>query len=288
MGWFRRRQDPARDPEDLIVQVFAEEGITGEVLPEGALRTPDGAVYGFAGIAERLRDLPPAEHAAAVRAHVALLRARVDDGGPRTVADAPDTTLLRIHHRDAVPPESLVHARPLLDPLYVLPAVDLPDVVSTIMDPDAFGGWDAIWPVAMANLRALPLPDHQTLAEGAVHVFLTDDFFGATRLLDVDRLLDEVGAPPAPRHLLVTVPNRHVLAVVVLQPDDPHAALEVLAQIGHGELDRPGALIPDVLYRGPDGLLQRISSTREDGTVDVVVEGAFADALEELGLIQQG
>ncbi|NKZ73429.1 hypothetical protein GTA09_30565 [Rhodococcus hoagii] len=119
--------------------------------------------------------------------------------------------------------------RDLVDRMEVVFAVDYPQYVSEIGDATALahiGGVADLWPVAMANLRALPAPEHEVIPlvdeepdKFPLHVFFCDDYFGASRILLVAEIVDAVlGAGFSSEHgLLVSIPHRHLMLVYVVE-----------------------------------------------------------------------
>lgn len=209
-----------------------------------------------------------------------LLGASGIDGAER------DRLLVRV-----VPaPEHAHDALPYDGSLVLLPAYDLPDVVRTVTEPERLGGWDAIWPVALENLRRLPAPHHTLLAPKSRpgvrgHVFESGDWFGASRVLILDELLARVpDTPPAVDGLLVATPNRSTVLVHVIEGPGVAAALEYLAFVAD-QLCAPeaGPLSPVVSYRDGFGPVQPVAwfDERREFRTDTV-SGPFGAKLAEL------
>lgn len=205
----------------------------------------------------------------------------------------------RIQHLDmyraAAAPDAvervLEDAHRLTEELIVLPAVDRPTTVETRSDLDALGGWETVWPIAMANLRTLAPPAHQVLSgtpeDGdEVHLFESDDFFGATRVLAADEVLANAlgAAVPAPHGMLVGIPSRHILALHVLSGPGVVAAIQTLTSVVRADL--PGPLSDRILFRAPDGTLSEVSRNDPDGSISVTVSGAFEDAMRAVGNLE--
>lgn len=296
VGLFRRRR---REPEpwDLVTEAVAAFGRAGvPVSPgaEGELRTPDGHVYGLHNLELVLRTAPRAQWSRIVDHHARTMAAARDDEAPTSVEEVRDILLPRVVDTGAaggtLPAAALAAGRPLAPGLTVLPALDRPATVATLSAVDDLGGWDAIWPVATANLRHLPLPDHlpvdtETVPSARVHVFRSDDFFGASRVLDLDHLLAAVLRLERPAHgTLVALPNRHVLAVHVVDSAAVLRAVPALLAFAEAQVDGPGPLSPHVYYRSPDGRLEQVSRRDPDGSVHVDATGALGTALSRLGL----
>ena len=88
---------------------------------------------------------------------------------------------------------------------------DFPDSTASV-PPDHVEGWpleaDAVWEIAIDNVRLEPQPTRQDVpAQGGVFTMTIDDsFYVATRAL---RLADEL--PPGTVDAVFAVPNRHML-----------------------------------------------------------------------------
>lgn len=300
MGFFNRRakqQDAAPDLTALVAASLTRRGLAFTQLNATEFGVGRQTLY-LDNLARATRDLSPDALLAEVDRWVGVMSAEQPDE-KETLDDVRGQILPRILHRDmfAASEEAAEQAaraaRVLTNELYLLPAIDRPDTVQTVVNLEPYGGWDAIWPVALANLRALPRPDHRRLETapgqegiGTVHLFETNDFFGATRLLVIEEVLaTALGGPvDAPHGLLVAMPSRQTLGVHVLGPDAAALTGAMNSLLNLARADLAGALVDQVHYRSPDGRLQRITRTTEDGGATVLVEGAFAEALARLGL----
>lgn len=313
MSLFRRRSAPARLPlapgpgpgpaqwdlEAEAVAAFARGGVDTIPDGEGNLRTPDGGVFGLHNLAVIL-DRAPREHwRDLVDEHARTMIASQQDALPTSIDEVRDILYPRIHDTGAGggawPAEALATARELAPGLHVLAALDLPHVVSTLTDLDALGGWDSVWPVAMANLRRLPPPEHrvteiEATPSARVHIFHTEDYFGATRLLDLDHLLHAAGVEPLTHGALVVLPNRHTLAVHLVTSPAMVTAAGSMLTFARTHAAGAGPLSPHLYFRTMDGRLEQISepAPRPDGTVQLTAVGAFGQALSDLGSIDDG
>ncbi|GCD20099.1 hypothetical protein ACFO3K_11660 [Cellulomonas algicola] len=307
MGLFSRGRDRAADRPDpdlpslsaeqadwLRARVVAELGVAGVGVEARGdhLVAADGQVYGLGNLAAMVATAPRRERDAVVATHVGGLLTMRDFREPETLEEITGIVVARVLPDDPAhaPRDPDGDAGPDLGPgLVVRACLDFPTHVSTVTDLAKFGGWAAVEPYATANLRALPAPDHQVLrpARGAeVHVFASDDLFGASRLLLLDDLLASHLHLERPAHgVLVAVPNRHLLALHVLAGPEVTHAMSTLISLARGEFDGPGPVSPEVFYRSPDGTLQQVTGPAEDGGVAVLVTGAFAEAMAALGLV---
>lgn len=286
MGLFRRRTVPA--PQDLttrVGEIFTQLGDPATVTGPDEIRTRDGWTISVFNLRERLAALPAAEHEAEIQRYARVMFAANASSGPVALTEVRDQLYPRLVALDALPEGALKDARPFSEELRILPAVDYPDTVRTLTDVAELGGWDTVWPIAMDNLRRLPVPEHQTVGDGAamVHAFLADDFFGATRVLDLDPLLDRVvGAAREPRHVVVAVPNRQLLLATVIDGPAALDAITTLANVAAGQSERAGGLSANLFYRSPDGSMQQISRRGPQGDTHIEVTDGFAEVMEHL------
>lgn len=291
MGLFSRRGDAPDDALPVLSRSRADR-LRRAVLAELAALDPAGpapvdggsVVVGPRGVV-RLSEL--AQHAAVqpedawpglVREYLAVVT--TPPAAPVDLAGVRDVVLPRLlpadGHLDGAeaghPAEGLV----------VRFCLDLPDRVQLLDDLAPLGGLEAVAPLADANLRRLPAPEHHRLDPGSeteVHVFTADDFHVATRLLAADDVLAGAGVPRSRHGLLAVVPSRHVLALHPVAGAGVVGAVTTLLAVARQEHHGPGAVSGDVYWRDADGRLQRINARAEDGRVHVVVAGGFADVM---------
>lgn len=300
MGLFSRRRpepDQAPDLATLVAAELSRRGLSAVQLNASEFAVGAQTLY-LDNLSRTTRGLAPDDLQREVTRWVGVMTA-APPSGPETLADVRDRIYPRILHRDMFggtesgAEQAALAARRLTPELYLLPAVDEPETVRTVTNVDAYGGWDEIWPVAVANLRALPAPSHRRIEPdrendgvGTVHLLEADDFFGATRILLIEEVLGALlgEAVDAPHGMLVAMPGRQLLGVHVLGPDPAAMTGAMRTLVNLARVDVAGALIDQVHYRSPDGALQRISRTDEGGGAAVTVEGAFAEALTRLGL----
>lgn len=306
MGFFSRGRDGAESTPDpelppltreladwLRERVVAE--LAGLGLPVEArgdhLVAADGQVYGLGNLAATLAAAQRRERERVVATHARGILAMRDFREPTTLEEITGIVVARVlpDHPVHTPRDPDASAGPTLGPgLVVRASLDFPTHVSTLTDLAPFGGWAAVEPYATANLRALPAPDHEVLRpvrDAEVHVFASDDLFGASRLLLLDDLLSGRLHRERPAHgVLVAVPNRHLLAVHVLAGPEVMRAMSTLVQLARGEFEGPGPVSPEVYHRSPDGTMQQVTGPGADGGVEVHVTGAFGDAMAALGL----
>lgn len=155
--------------------------------------------------------------------------------------------------------------------------------VSGPVDPAEHGGWDVCAQRAVQGLAQLPTPRHRTLRIGddaRIETYVADDVFGASRLLVLDRLLAATLRIERPEHgVLVIAPNRHMLAVHVLERIEAvPAALQLLGELAVVEHRIADPVSPWVYYRAPDTRLCLL--TAPDGRAGLTQ--AFGQALTRM------
>ncbi|MCL2422440.1 MAG: hypothetical protein FWD11_00870 [Micrococcales bacterium] len=144
--------------------------------------------------------------------------------------------------------------------------------ISEPVDPMTHGGSDLCRRAAMDGLRALRRPKHKTITAGpaTVETFIADDVFGASRLLMLDELLAETLLVERPSHgTLVVVPNRHMVAVHILESvRSIPAALRILGELAVAEYRIGEPLSPWVYFRAADGRLSLLASPSASPSLD--------------------
>ncbi|MBU4215083.1 MAG: hypothetical protein L6367_10620 [Cellulomonas sp.] len=138
--------------------------------------------------------------------------------------------------------------------------------VSGPLDPAVHGGWEVCAQRAVEGLARLPAPRHSTLRVGAdarIETYVSDDVFGASRLLVLDGLLAATLRIERPEHgVLVIAPNRHLLAVHVLERIEAvPAALQLLGELAVVEHRIADPVSPWVYYRAPDTRLSLLTAS---------------------------
>jgi len=295
MSWFSRAKpvadallpmlsvDDAEWLRACAVRAFAEAGAPTPRSAGDHLVDARGQVYGLGNLAVIVSLMPRSEREEVVREHARAVVAAGSRQSPQSLAEIQDIVIARVVAA-GTPGEG-----PDLAPGLALRAcIDYPETVATIYDLAPLGGWEAVGPVALANLARLPLPDHQAVdagGGGTVHLLSSEDMFGASRLLLHDQLLAALGIGTLGYGTLVAVPHRHLLAVHVLADERVVTALNALVGLARSGADAAGPVSPEVYYRSPDGRLQQVTSTAADGGVAVQVDGAFSSAMAAARLI---
>lgn len=307
MGFFSRRkpisdqmegdQSTATPLTALVLAALAERGVSATVREPHLIVDTEGRMFGLSNLEDRLSAVPRSDWPAEAQRFVGIVLEGMRAKPRQSVSELGESLLLRIVHPDLGHGESneqvAKNGHALAAGLVVLPAVDHPDRVETLTDLSPLGGWEAVWPAGIANLLRLPTPNHQVVGEAGepdrlVHLLISDDFFGASRLLVLEQVLSRVLGTPitAPHGTLIAVPNRHVLAVHVLSGAGLVAAMNELTRIAVQPVQGFGApLSTNVYYRSPNGTLQQVASHDGQGRTIITVEGALQEAMESLNLL---
>lgn len=261
----------------------------------GAMRVDDGKELGLHNLAALLTTLPFVQWQHVIDEQVgSLLRAleHTPDGPVE-----PRDVFVRMHLRECLPFEV---DYPVLEPLPgVLAnlAIDgASNVIELFSDPERHGIASVAtgYLNARANIRALPLPKHllikpdQRDPSSFVHVFIADDFFGASRVIELPDLLHRtLRASIPPAGALVAVPNRHMLAVHLMTGPSVVAASKALAQFALEECEpRPGPVSPHVYHLTPALTATQFTRRGDDGVWRLEVQGRVADAFRQLGVTE--
>ena len=288
--------DQAQALTALAARAFADVGV--EVVPDGhGVLVGQGQRFGLHNLAAVVAQLPWREWSDAAAQHASAMGAARTDNAPVR----PDQLLLKLRPVDDLPNPPDFDASTRFPGVLALPAVDYPTKVQEMFAAEALAdlggrhGWDEVREQALANLRRLPRPELMSLDadedrdDAMVHLFVSDDYFGASRVLVLDTLLADVLRRESPTHgCLVAVPNRHLLAVHLLDGLGVISAVQVLASVAEGECrDKPGPISDAVFYLPPSGPAESIITRADDGGVTInAADGAFSQALAALGLIE--
>lgn len=278
--------------EQLAADAFTRRGVPVTGDGHGVLRGAGDQQFGLHNLAVLVSRVPFRRWSSVVDEHAASLVA-ANEAAARPVR--PEQVLLKLRRADELPCPVDYDASTRLPGLLSLVAVDHPTHVAELFrhdDVTALGDHEEVRELALANLRALPPPEHHALpadgarADSTVHVFASDDFFGAARVLVLDALLAEALRLERPEHgCVVAVPNRRLLLVHPVEGPGVVPALNAMAVIARREHDeQPGPVSAELYYLPQAGPGQQLTARDDDGAVTVRVEGAFGEALQRLGL----
>lgn len=248
----------------------------------GFLELAGGQVYGLHNLSvlvsqERERHWP-----ALVARHFDRMLVERDRDAPPD----PGKVLVKLRMREDMPNQPEYEPLEPVPGVVALVAIDEPTVVvESLALPEGIPDIPTALRLARANLVELPAPEHVTRLldeddpSSRVHLFITEDFFGASRLLVLDRLLTSVGVTPGPGGLLVALPSRHVLAVHPMSGPGVVSAMNWLVRLAEEDsATAPGPISPHVYHLAHDGRTSRVTRPGESGGHAVMVEGAFQEA----------
>lgn len=167
-------------------------------------------------------------------------------------------------------------------PLIAL-SLDYPETVTTLTDPDLAGrDVAAVWAAAIAATGAEGDYVRETVGVNHGHegvdVLHGDSLYVASKVLDHQRLLDELG--PAPHGFVFAIPNSYTLAVHRLQSSAAVLAIREMIRFAVKMAAEGPALTHELFYWRAGGI-QRITRTVAS-KVAVEVEGDFARAVHSL------
>ncbi|MGW0464650.1 hypothetical protein ACWDX6_05135 [Streptomyces sp. NPDC003027] len=315
MGLFRRGprrdgDDAPRDPEftyfsereaalfrGQVREAFAELGL--EVAVYADLVSDDsGRQFGLGNLAAVCHNdrRGPRAWPEIVRRHVSLVLRTLD--GPSALDTLlPEQIRAQLYPRvvsgEGIDPASFGYARTVAPGLYEVLALDLPESVMMLTDQalEPLGDLQHLRDRAMGNLRGLPVEAHETVrdADGmCFEVLLGDSFYTASRVLDLDAVVQRVTGRPLTEHgALVAMPFRHQLAFHPIRDTTIVAALGAMASFAaSGYEDTPGAISPYVFWWRGGTLTQLSERDGDGGDLRIVVGDDFQELLEQL--ITQG
>lgn len=278
----------------LVRDCLAEQGWEG-VADSGAVRLSDGRQFGLHNLAVSLAGQPYASWRPAVEAHLGTLLTATGDTPSGPVDPASIYVKLQ---REVDLPMPLQYA-PLTpaEGIVGVVAVDYPDRVVECAAEDSVDLGMSIedaFRTGLSNVRALPLPEHEVMGgtpdlPPVLHFYVTRDFFGPSRLLDIDRLLEQtLGHPVPPQGVFFAIPDRRSLVVHVPVDDNLFVAAQLMLQVAQQRRQTgAGGLSPDVFHLSSDGVGTRFSRRTPDGETSLVVSGPITEAMTRLGLLER-
>jgi hypothetical protein len=160
---------------------------------------------------------------------------------------------------------------------------DFPDSTASV-PPNHVDGWpldaDAVWEIAIDNVRLEPQPTRQEVpAQSGVFTMTIDDsFYVATRAL---RLADEI--PPATADAVFAVPNRHMLLWHVIRDLSVVSAIQGMTRVtSKAFLDGPGS-ISNQLYWWHEGQVVHLPVSSQGDNIAFTPPDEFMAFLDTLG-----
>ncbi len=270
-----------------LVAELGRAGLPGARADGGHVTAADGTRFGLAALATALVAAPRLSWGARVRRHAASLARLAATALPATPdalpggPDGREGLVARVVGDDGGTPDADRYGPALAPGLRAVVCLDTGTEVLGPLDLAPLGGWAAVGPRALAALRALPLPVVRTLRTedgDAVHVLVSEDVFGAGRLLLLDEVLAATLRWERPAHgLLVAVPNRHVVVVHALEEAAAvPAAMRLMLAFSAAAAATAAPVSPAVYHRTPDGALERLT---HGPLVDGLPEGSRLPAV---------
>ena len=273
--------DQAARFRELARQGFAEAGLEVTVHPDHVVDDA-GTQFGLANLAAQCHNAARGEREwrEITATHTARIVRGMDAPSPfesMSRAELLASTYLRLMPTADLAPMRADYARKVGDGISEVLNVDLPETVVTYLDEhiDRFGPIEDLRRAGLANLRQVPIDEHQRVASpqgAALDVVMGDSVFTASKLLVLDEVLAQLGVTDVHENgVLVVAPFRHQLAFHAIRDATAVSAvhgLELFARLGHN--GSPGPLSPHVhWWRG--GELRRITEHGPDG-VQVYVD----------------
>lgn len=289
--------EQARHFSALARQVLAELG-SEATISDGALWLAGGQTYGLHNLSVQAAATPFRDWDALVRDHLSTMLAI--DESPPSGPPLPEQVFLKLRNRfdlDLTENPLGYPAREVFPDILALVAVDHPTHVAEVLgELDQVGGDLArASELGLRNLGALPPPDmHEMVGDetepgSAVHLFVSDDFFGASRVLVLDQLLrDALGRAVGEHGVFVIVPNRHILGVhLPTTATGTLTALSMLVGIAREQSSaEAGPISPHVYHLDRAGHGAQVSFTEPDGSPAIRATGQVEDAFRSLGIIE--
>ncbi|MBB4912008.1 hypothetical protein [Actinophytocola algeriensis] len=163
---------------------------------------------------------------------------------------------------------------------------DYPVLVSILTDEQvARYGHERLCAAGLANL-AREEPDVEVI--GAVHCLTGSVHTASTALVLPAMIARASGETEFPNGVLVSMPERSVLLYHVLRDESMHDAIESMVAMTGGAFDDGHKPISRHLYWWNRGEFSAITRYGEDDTVEIHVDGEFADAFHRVTDIPVG
>ncbi len=281
---------------------FRAAGIETTYDGDGGMQIMDGRVLGLRQLAADLASRPRFRWRRTVQQYVNAMINAETKAPPTTLEEIASLVYPRLAPTRNVDDDPIGnravpdYALPFAD-LHVLAALDYPSYVATLTTHgslNGFGGWDAVLPLALRNLRRLPTPQRTVFGadrrrmDSDVHILASNDDHGASRALILDELVAAALHVERPTHgLLFAVPHGRSLATHVLEGSGVVAATRLLVRVARAEYaEAADRVSPHLYYRAANGVVERVSRTSEAGDVVIDATGSFGAALNALGVVE--
>lgn len=284
-------EDQAAALTAMAKVTFREFGVAVESDGRGWLRG-SGWHFSLDNLSRIVAEAPWEEWPGLVVEHVGVASAA---RSPEREGVGRDQWLLKLRRVADLPSQPDFDSPSGLPGIAAIPAIERQSDIREMLSIDevrSFASLDEFRDQALTNLRSLPVPEVTVLASdgsdpGAqLFALTTGDFFGAARVLVLDDLLRRtLDLEHLPHGYLVAVPNRHLILVHPLAGDAAARVIPLLVDVAETQHeDSAGPISRDVYFVSADGHAEQITQ-HFDNAVTVVVDGAFANVLSELGVV---
>lgn len=287
--------DRHRHVRELVISELQRRGMTvrpapGDAPGDDRLAIDTGAVMWLSNMHMRCRGVPVEELPDAVRFEVDNFLAGLDAPPMSELSD--DEFFAQMRTRLITPDTSgelsVDYARPAFNGLVAELRRDLPTTVQTVSDSDIAGrDIDLLYEIGQRNTDAEPVEiealDHEIFA------LTGESLFVASKALNMPRLIETVLEGIAPLGVLFSVPHRSALFLHRVGASTVDAAPWIAtATIGEAE-DALGGVISRDTYFWYGGTVQLVTAVDLDThSIRLLVEGPFADALEQVAELPRG
>lgn len=259
----------ADQADDLRIQArdaFARHGVA-TVVHAPYLQSATHGTFPLKTLAQKCQQAGEQNWPRVIEEHVAALLSEPAELASDGLLEC---AFLRLLPTDFSPhPEHFRYVKPVAEGLVSAVALDLPDTVQILDDPDVERmGLGALRATARANLVNMPVEHHEVMQRvggPAIHLVSGESMFVASKALVLAQLIGQVtGAEPPPDGVLVAVPWRGHLAFHPIVDGTVIAALNEMTGYALGAYrDNPGALSPR-LYWWKDGTLTSITTIDDE------------------------
>ena len=246
---------------DLFKEACAKQGREVTMFPDHA-EGSDGAILGFWNVAADCHKYPRHLWPRIIADHlrIGLIDPNEDFFKGMSRKEVLRHTYIRLYAEQGMPdPSWYPYARevaPGIRELVVLHRRKMTFLYRQ-QDVDRFGGLEVLRETGLANLRILPV-EHRELIEtpegGHFKVLSGHSSCTASRVLVLDRLVGLLYPDnDAPHGVLAAVPNRHEVAVHIIQDDSALPTLIGLTTFAWKHaVSAPGAISPNVYWVNED------------------------------------
>ena len=275
----------------LVREDFERTGRPVTAWSDDHATCPDGSEIGFWNLAADCRMYPAHEWPKIIREHFA----QIDGINPETLLDGITRTkaLRKVYLK-------LWSTRELQRSWYPEAREIAPGILEVLtlhhrraaiplrpQDIERFGGEEILRKAARGNLADLRVEGRElveTPEGGSFRILSGHSSFTASRILTLERLVTDLFLEARmPYGVLAAIPNRHEVAVHIIQDD---SAIPTLVNLTTFALVRegkcPGPISPAVFWVTPDRF-ERVAGPDRDGMIAFTMSPDFQDTLGRVG-----